>query len=289
MTKENFNGYQLFDGRLVAIATMHEKDKVIAPILEKELGLKCITIPDFNTDVFGTFSGEVERVHSPLETVRSKALAALELCNADLVIASEGSFGPHPSSFFIPTNEEFIIFIDKKNALEIIGRHLTFKTNFKELPITSIEDLTDFLSIIGFPEHGIILKIKDEINTNDFVFKDLKSQIELEILVLNSLEKNQIITAQSDMRAMFNPTRMLAIEQATNDLIKNIKSTYPNCQVPGFSINEVLIGLPCKLCKEPTKSPKAYSYKCNKCDFKEVRQVKDNNYEDPMYCDFCNP
>lgn len=287
--KERFNGYHLFDGRFVVIATMHEKEKVIAPLLEKELGLKCFTIPDFNTDLFGTFSGEVERVHSPLETVIMKALKALDLCDADLVIASEGSFGPHPSSFFIPANEEYIILIDTKNDLEIIGRHLTFKTNFNQQHIKNIQDLTDFSSLIGFPQHGIILKIKDNINASEFVFKDFKSKKELEKVVKNSLKKDQIVTAQTDMRAMFNPTRMLAIEQATIDLIKNIKSSCPNCKSPGFSIDEVVLGLPCKSCRVPTKSPKAYCYKCRVCDFKEVQLKEGIHFEDPMYCDFCNP
>lgn len=287
--KEKFNGYHLFDGRYVVIATMHKKEQVIAPILERELGLKCLTIPNFNTDVFGTFSGEIERIHSPLETVRMKALKALDLCEADLVIASEGSFGPHPSSFFIPANEEYIILIDKKNNLEITGKHLTFKTNFNQQEIKNEEDLFQFITQIGFPQHGIILKIKDQIKSNEIIFKDFKSKSKLKLFVLNALKKKKLIIAQTDMRAMFNPTRMLAIEQATIDLLNNIKSICPSCKSPGFSIDEVVVGLPCKICRVPTKSPKAYRYNCRICDFNEIRLRKDIGFEDPTYCDFCNP
>lgn len=31
-----------------------------------------------------------------------------------LGIASEGSFGPHPSMFFISADDEFLIYMDKK-------------------------------------------------------------------------------------------------------------------------------------------------------------------------------
>jgi hypothetical protein len=50
----------MFVGRNLLIATKHEKVKVIAPILEKELGVKCFVLKGLDTDKFRTFSGEVE-------------------------------------------------------------------------------------------------------------------------------------------------------------------------------------------------------------------------------------
>lgn len=57
------NGHQLFGGRSLVIATRHQKEKVIAPLLEDALGVKCFTIADLNTDLLGTFSGEVALVY----------------------------------------------------------------------------------------------------------------------------------------------------------------------------------------------------------------------------------
>lgn len=287
--KNKFNGYHLFDGRFIVIATMHEKEKVIAPILEQELDVKCITISNLNTDTFGTFSGEIERVNPPLETVRQKALEALKLCAADLVIASEGSFGPHPASFFVSANEEYIILIDKKHNLEIVGRHVTVNTNFNQEKIFKFDDFAEFKTRIGYPQHGIILKIKDENKGSEKIYKDFDSTKILDGIVIAAIENRHKIIAETDMRAMNNPTRMLAIEQATIDLLKNIKSICPNCEAPGFSINEVIKGLPCMLCRSPTKSPKAFSYKCKVCNFSEVRPKVDELLEDPTYCGFCNP
>ena len=51
----------MFEGRKLLIATKHKKEIVIAPILEKELGVTCFVAPDLDTDELGTFTGEVER------------------------------------------------------------------------------------------------------------------------------------------------------------------------------------------------------------------------------------
>ena len=39
---------------------MHKKEEVISPILEKELGIKIIIPEEFNSDRYGTFTGDIE-------------------------------------------------------------------------------------------------------------------------------------------------------------------------------------------------------------------------------------
>ena len=51
----------LFEGRKVVIATKHKKELVIAPLLEKNLGVTCFVPDDFDSDALGTFSGEIKR------------------------------------------------------------------------------------------------------------------------------------------------------------------------------------------------------------------------------------
>ncbi|HSW67166.1 MAG TPA: hypothetical protein VLH16_01155, partial [Bacteroidales bacterium] len=67
-----------FEGRKAVIATKHKKETVIAPWLELELGLICSTPENLNTDLFGTFSGEIERVDDPITTMKKKCLMAIE-------------------------------------------------------------------------------------------------------------------------------------------------------------------------------------------------------------------
>ena len=288
MTAKKYNGLEIFKGRTLVIATMHKKEKIISPFLVRELGVHCKNVPNLNTDSFGTFTGEVERKDNPMATVKAKALAALEKTNESLVVASEGSFGPHPSCFFISANQEIVVFIDTENNIEIRGEHLTSETNFNHQEIKNLNDIKEFEDRIGFPEHGIILRTKDAENKNE-IWKDFYSQEALRSKVRELLANKSVVTAETDMRAMNNPTRMKAIEFAVIDLVKNIKSLCPKCNVPGFSISKAIRGLPCSLCNLPTKSVKGYIYHCNKCEHSCKRTKKNVVQEDPMYCDFCNP
>jgi hypothetical protein len=82
----------MFRDRVLVIATKHSKEKIMTPILENQLGVKCIIPDEFDTDLLGTFSGEIERTLSPLHAARKKCEISMELTGSDLVVASDGSF-----------------------------------------------------------------------------------------------------------------------------------------------------------------------------------------------------
>jgi len=279
---------EIFEGRKLVIATKHDKESVIAPILEQQLGVKCFVPDDFDTDELGTFSGEIERKDGPLETVRKKCLLAMEKTNCDLGIASEGSFGPHPTIFMAHADDELLIFIDKKNNLEIITRELSLDTNFNAATISSFQNLVDLVKKVGFPEHAVILKItKEEVPT---VVKGVQSWELLEESFHTLSASNSQVVAETDMRAMYNPTRMKVIEKATQKLVEKIKNLCPECNTPGFGVIKTKPGLPCEWCGSPTNSTKSHIYQCQKCNFEqEIMFPNDKKTEDPMYCDRCNP
>jgi hypothetical protein len=278
----------MFKGRNLLIATKHKKEKVIAPILEKELGVKCFVAANLDTDKLGTFTGEVERESDPITTDRNKCLMAMELANCDLAIASEGSFGPHPSIFFAHADDEFLLLIDTKNNLEIIARELTTDTNFNGAIVNTISELQDFAIKAKFPSHALILK-----KSKDDFYEMTKGITDWEVLTTafnKIISSNSSAYIETDMRAMNNPTRMLAIEKATEKLIAKIKNNCPGCNTPGFGITAIQEGLLCSLCNSPTKSILSHIYTCQKCDFmQEVKYPNQKQSEDPMYCDFCNP
>lgn len=273
--------------RTLVIATQHKKETVIAPLIEKALGVNCVPNEILDTDSLGTFSGEVERKNDPISTVRQKCLLAMQAHNCDLGIASEGSFGNHPSMFFVPADDEFIIFIDQANNIEIIARELSTSTNFGSQEVKTESELLEFAERSKFPSHGLILKgSKDSSNK---LYKGLCEKNEL-IKIFHELRKtNTIILAETDMRAMFNPTRMAVIESATEKLIEKIKSKCPDCKTPGFSIIDSLPGLPCNQCSSPTRSTKTLIYGCSKCKLTVEKTNPERSFEEPMYCDFCNP
>ena len=278
----------IFKNRRLVIATQHKKETVIAPLIEKALGVNCIPNELVDTDSLGTFSGEVERETDPISTVRKKCLMTMQAHDCDLGIASEGSFGNHPSIFFVPADDELIIFIDQLNNIEIIARELSTCTNFGSQEVRTESELMDFAERSSFPSHGLILRGPNAANNYD-LYKGICEKSEL-IKIFNELrKKHDTIFVETDMRAMFNPTRMSVIELATEKLIEKIKSKCPDCKTPGFSIVNSLPGLPCNQCSRPTRSTKTLVYECGKCNLTIEKANPKKSFEEPMYCDFCNP
>lgn len=277
-----------FENRKLVIATKHRKEDVIAPIFSSALRVKCFTIENFDTDLFGTFTGEIERIYDPLETVRKKCYAAMEQSNCDMAIASEGSFGPHPKIGLINADDEILMFIDKKNNLEIWIRELSLNTNFNGQDITSLKQLKEFSVRVKFPSHGLILRKSKSENVE--IIKGITDWIALKNNFLYLHSKYALVYLETDMRAQYNPSRMQVIGQAAIKLVEKISSCCPNCETPGFGITQAKSGLPCTQCRYPTKSILSYEYRCTSCGFKEAKLFPHNKKEeDPMYCDMCNP
>jgi len=278
----------MFEERRLVIATKHKKEKVIASLMEKAFGVSCFVNEKFDTDLLGTFSGEIERKLDPIASARQKCLMAMELSNCDLGIASEGSFGPHPSMFFVSADDEFLIFIDKKNNYEIIVRELSTDTNFNGKEIKTEEELLAFAKAINFPSHGLILRKSK--SSNDSIIKGITNKNRLEQAFNELFDKFNSVYVETDMRAMFNPSRMKVIEAATKKLITKINSLCPQCSQPGFGITDTKSGLACGFCGSPTNSTLSYIYVCQHCSYaKEERYPHNRTTEEPMYCDYCNP
>lgn len=278
----------MFKGRKVLVATMHRKEQVIAPILEKELGVVCFVDNSYNTDRWGTFTGEIERALDPLTTVREKCLRAMQLNGCDLGVASEGSFGPHPSYFFVNADDEWLIFIDRLNKVEIVVRELSTDTNFSGRAVTSEEELYDFAGSVGFPTHGLILRQSQD--EKAAIYKGITEAETLRSIFLQMKTQNASVYVETDMRALYNPTRMKVIERAAAKLVEKIKSTCPQCHMPGFCVTDVTTGLPCAGCGAPTRSIRSHILVCQHCAFtREDFYPQQNTTEDPRYCDYCNP
>ena len=278
----------MFEGRKLVIATKHKKELVIANHIEQALGVKCLTIENFDTDILGTFSGEVERASDPVATARTKCYMAMELAECDMAIASEGSFGPHPYMFFAHANEEILMFVDKKNDLEITVRELSLETNFSGENITTEEQLKDFAEKTKFPSHGLIIrKSKDG---NEDIIKGITDWDILADGFKQLLAKYGVVYVETDMRAMYNPTRMSVIERTVQKLADKISLQCPECKTPGFGVTEVKQGLPCSLCGFKTRSVLSHLCTCKKCGYTAEEMYPHNKHtEDPMYCDICNP
>lgn len=276
-----------FNNRKLLIATQHGKEKAIAPLMEQAFSLFCALPHHFDSDAFGTFSGEIERGNNPLETARLKGREAARQNNADLVISSEGSFGPHPQLYFLPFNQEVLLLQDLKNGFEIHVTESSTQTNFTAESISSESELKQFATRIGFPEHGIILKDKAA------GFKAcIKGIHEAETLVktFHSIwSEYGIVHAETDMRAHFNPMRMQVIKNACEKLVARMQNNCIQCGLPGFGEVSFVTGLPCAWCGNPTRLPLKKEISCLHCRHSETQMYPAGDTSDAGNCDTCNP
>lgn len=277
-----------FFGRKLVIATMHGKEQVMAPLLQSELGAVCYCPGDFDTDAFGTFTGETERTDTPVNTLRMKCLNAMEIYGIDLGVASEGSFGPHSSFFFTHADEEWVMLIDRKNNLEILERELSSETNFNGRQIGSEDVLAQFANECLFPSHGLILRNSEKGTAK--IVKGIMDRDELFKAYREILGAFGTVYAETDMRACYNPTRMKVIGRTSEKLIKKIKSRCPSCSSPGYGVTGVSLGLPCVACIMPTQSVLFHILNCGACGHSTESVYPHNRqFEDPTFCDYCNP
>ncbi|UIE39283.1 DUF6671 family protein [Leptodesmis sichuanensis] len=281
-----------FSNRIAVLATMHRKEKAIAPILQEQLGVQVIVPPDFNTDDFGTFTRERERPGTQLETARLKAQKILEQTGATLALASEGSFGPHPGFPMLACDRELVLLLDTANDLELVGEELSAETNYQHRTIRSLEEALKFAQAVGFPEHGLIVMTSAHSKQPDEITKGITTPVHLEEAVERALRRSPTgtIHIETDMRALYNPTRMQAIARATLNLVQIAQRACPQCDRPGFAPSEYRKGLPCDWCGLPTRLTRSILYQCQTCHYQQESLFPEGmETADPAQCQYCNP
>ncbi len=278
----------IFEKRKLVIATMHGKEQVLAPLLMEALDVEVILPPQLNTDAFGTFTGEVERTLAPLDAAIIKCKTAMQQTGCDIAVANEGSFGPHPFIGFISSDEELVVLVDAKNNLQIAAKELSTETNFDGKKCISFDEVKIFAEQVQFPSHGLILRKNKEAASP--IIKGITDWDVLEKESRSFIQTYGAVYAETDMRALYNPSRLQVIEAAAQKLITKLFSVCKHCHAPGFDVVDFVSGLPCSNCGTPTRSTLAHVYRCTNCGFEERKNFPYGKAtEDPMYCDVCNP
>jgi hypothetical protein len=285
----NINNMKYFENKSFSVATKHKKEIVFSSVFS-QLGLNYVAAPEIDTDILGTFTGEVERKHSPLETALQKAkLLARKINNVDFVLANEGSFGPHPYIPFVASDSEVILMYDVKADKFFYFHNVCAETNFAEKEIASFNQLHEFLKQVKFPSHALIVSAKSNDGKVHYE-KAIQDENVLKTTIdkLFATSENGLVKVQTDMRAHLNPTRMNFIAECAQKFVDELKCSCPKCNYPQFKIKRTERGLPCYICNNPTQSIKKYIYECLNCNYTEEKN-NEKEFEDPMYCEFCNP
>ncbi|MGE3318932.1 MAG: DUF6671 family protein [Candidatus Berkiella sp.] len=277
----------MLQGKEILLATMHDKQLAIAPVMRSHLACEIIVPKDYDTDQFGTFSGEKERFLAPKNMVLHKAKIAMQQYSYDFGIATEGSFGPHPLIPFTPMHEELIGFIDFKNQIEIVVAKQTHQTNYIMCEFTKNQPHEDFLSTCLFPSHALIVR---EMANDQVIAKGITSLAALEEAINKGFSISDTIRLETDMRAMFNPTRMNVIKELTMALVNRLQAVCAKCHTYGFGEVHYLGRLPCSDCHSETALFLNMVEKCIRCDYQIIKPRHDKlSSASPTYCNFCNP
>ncbi len=283
---------QRYHNTLAVLTSMHAKERVIEPVLRKQLGLSVELASGVNTDQFGTFSREVERTGSQLDAARAKIACGFDYApQARVGVASEGSFGPHPSVPFMALGRELVLMIDRESGLELIGYDVSPATNFGHVLVRDPEQAWAFAESASFPDHGLIVMgwAENRPAPELILVKDIADKTELQAAIRNTIRRCGAAFVETDMRAHRNPTRMAAIERATRDLVARFNRRCPCCDQPGFDVTARIPGLPCAWCSLPTRMIVAEDLTCGACGHRQQRSVATLPTADPSQCNVCNP
>jgi hypothetical protein len=274
-------------GITVSFLTQHGKESLVAPLLEPALGCHVVRAQGYDTDLLGTFVGDIPRPNTQLQTARRKARLGMELSGASVGMASEGAFVADPFGGLMPWNIELVVWLDDVHQLEIVGKAQGPACN-QQAALRSVHDLEKFATAACFPSHQLVLRPQSDSDSR--MYKGLKDWDTLKAAFQACLEasNNELVYAESDLRAFCNPTRQAMIQRATQDLLMKVQSACPVCKLPGFSIVRHRPGLPCRQCLKATQLALSHTWCCHACGH-HVEKSARHAFAEPERCDHCNP
>jgi hypothetical protein len=265
--------------------TKHDKARLVSRHFEEILSMKVQEVL-VDTDIFGTFSGEIERIGTPLETAVKKARVGVKTTGNPLAIASEGSIGPDPLFGFINANIETMVFVDDELEIQIAE---TIKSNeIIAFSTTTLKtDLGVFLKKADFPNHALIVKPQHGTGA----IKGIRTLQELDEAILKSRDASSDGEAiiESDFRAMSSPSRQKNISTVALKLVQRLSLTCPECEIPGWGLKSFVRGVECSQCGDFSEEAiKQEILGCVKCEYTAFGAVI-NVTLDPARCMSCNP
>lgn len=280
----------VYEGCRISLTTKHGKRDAIGPVFRELLSAEVVAL-EFDTDTLGTFSGEVARVGTALDCVRRKCELGIKNSNAEFGLASEGSFGPHPSVPFIPCDYELLYFIDSRRNLCLHESILSTNTNYRMQSLGSFDELIKFGGSAHFPSHALILR-PNVWQDRSLIFKGIHSNDDLSRAFEESQRNSSdgMVWVETDMRAHMNPTRMSVIKEVAVKLCRRLLASCPACNAPGWGMIRTEKGLPCECCNSPTEMISSEIHNCALCGHSESTKRSDGlAFASARFCGKCNP
>jgi hypothetical protein len=264
-----------YAGQHIGLATMHEKERALAPVFRRVLGAE-IVVPVLDTDALGTFSGEVARPDTLVETALLKADMLFEaMPDLDYALASEGSYGPIDRVPLNPGGVELLAFVDRKRGIRHVETLPTHRTNWR-LQRFAAADPARLLALrdMGFPEFGVFVACSSNMSQPIKGLATVEAVIEAMDREARRSEDG-LAVLYSDMRAHKNPLRMKVLRATGWKLAKRLATLCPKCHAPGWGFIDSRRGLPCEACAAPTHWIDFEIDGCTVCGHATARARKD--------------
>ena len=273
-------------GTPVLTATKHGKDRYLGQVFSQRWGVS-LRAAGIDTDLLGTFSGEVPRPGDVRTTLRHKVeMAQATDASADCIVATEGSFGPDPVLGWIPLHEEVLLWAWPKLGKELFVAHRSHDTNFSSCQEPDFAAVRRWAERVGFPSAHLIVRRAD----GTVLAKGLNDPTELERLWRETSAAHGTPSLETDMRADRNPRRQEALRALAHKTMEAVEAHCPSCGFPGFVPRPASPGAPCRACGAPTRLPRELRAECPECHAAQSRESPHQiQGVDPGQCDQCNP
>jgi hypothetical protein len=273
---------------VVAFATMHGKEEIVAPIFERELGWELHAV-DINTDLFGTFSGEIPRALSAYDTVIEKARRGALHAGLARGIASEGSIGAHPHLPFLEADVEMMALVDVERDVHLVVTHIGPGIVALREVWSSTTDLEEICARADLPHHALIVRRGE--GPSLWARKGIRNSADLAAAIADAFREGQAgdVVMESDFRAMMSPTRQANIAACAALLARRIATLCPSCNTWGWGVVGVERGVPCTGCGGVEEGAVSADIEgCVSCSHTEAR-AREHASVDPSHCQTCNP
>ena len=276
-----------FAGAVIAMGTMHGKQRQVAPAFADVLGARVIAPDGIDTDQFGTFTGEVSRMLTPVEAATAKARLAMSAAGVRYGLASEASYNAWLG--MLPMHEEILVFIDDTRGIQVTeGIKVPGAPGAPRL-VDCADDAVAAALDFGFPQQGAAVKasVADRVRVFGKGITDTRELIEAVTVAAAAADGRQA-WVEPDLRAHHNPSRRDVIATLASRLAHRLATQCPRCACPGYGKVGVREGLPCRACGCPTSLVVSDVLGCPACDHREA-VARTGALAEPRFCPDCNP
>lgn len=271
---------------VIAMGTMHGKERQVAPAFAAEFGARVIAPPGIDTDQYGTFAGDVTRTLTPVAAATAKARLAMSAAKVPYGVASEASYDAWYG--MLAVHQEILVFIDDTRGIQVLEGVNVPRAPGPPKLVESRHEAVAAARRFGFPEQGAV--VKATIGGGSRVFgKGLTDAFALVEVVeaAVSAADDDCAWVEPDLRAHHNPNRREVLSALATRLAGRLATPCPVCRSPGYGRVTVRQGLPCRACGSPTTLVATDILGCPACEYRG--EVARPGTAEPRYCPQCNP